>query len=228
MKNNLITAALALVCGFAGAAVWSVSGLADARTKSYLLDNPQLLPQMAQAWQDQESSERISSLGEELFEAFEGAVLGNPDGTKVLVEFTDYNCPYCRSSSADVEALIAQDPQVKVVIREWSIFPGSEIASRMALAAAEQGKFEAFHKAMFERAPATPESVEEAARAAGLDLERAQAFAQSAEASAEMQRNARLAQQLGFTGTPSWVAGGQAFEGAVGTSALQAAVDRES
>ena len=98
----------------------------------------------------------------------------------------------------------------------------------MALAAAEQGKFAGFHKAMFELAPASPESVREAAVRAGMDLARAQAFEQSPVVDAELRNNALMAQQLGFSGTPSWIAGGSAFEGAVGTSALQTALDRGS
>ncbi|WP_394730322.1 DsbA family protein [Altererythrobacter sp. GH1-8] len=228
MKQLLTNAALALACGFLGAATWSATGLADKRTEAYLMENPQLLPAMAQAYEKQAASDRLAQIGEQIYQPFPGAVLGNPDGSKVLVKFTDYNCPYCRVSSEDVDALVAQDPEVKVIIREWSIFQGSEIASVMALAAAEQGKFAAFHKAMFELAPATPETVREAAERAGVELERAQAFGQSPVVQAELRNNALMAQQLGFTGTPSWVAGGQTFEGAVGTSALQAAVDRES
>lgn len=228
MKQALLTSALALVFGFFGAVIFSVSGLADKRTEAYLMDNPQILPAMARAYEEQAASDRIAAVGDGLFEAFPGAVLGNQNGSKVLVEFTDYNCPYCRVSAADVEALIAQDPEVKVVVREWSIFPGSEIASRMALAAAEQGKFPEFHKAMFELSPATPETVREAAERAGLDLARAQEFGQSQAVELELRNNSIMAQQLGFTGTPSWVTEGNAFEGAVGTRALQAAVDREN
>lgn len=225
LKNSLLTAALALVFGFLGAATWSWTGLADARTKTYLLDNPELLPQMADAYSKAESERRLAGVSAEVMESFPGAFLGNPEGSKVLVEFTDYNCPYCRASMEDVEKLVAQDPEVKVIIREWPIFRGSDIASRMALAAAKQGKFEAFHKAMFGLTPATPESVNQAARQAGLDLEQAQADGSSQEVEIELARNQSLAQQLGFTGTPSWVTANSAFEGAVGLAGLQSALD---
>lgn len=226
MKQLLINSALAIVCGFLGAAAFSQSGLADKRTEAYLLENPQILPAMVQAFEAREASERLAGLDDQVYEPFPGAFLGNPNGSKVLVEFTDYNCPFCKTSAADVKALIAQDPEVKVVIREWSIFQGSEIASRMALAAAEQGKFAEFHEAMFDLSPASPESVREAAERAGLDLDRAQEFGQSSVVNAELRNNALIAQQMGFTGTPSWIASGGAFEGAVGTSALQTALDR--
>src|SRR3546814_20336315 len=69
-RSLIVTAVLALVFGFAGAAVWSLTGLADARTKSYLLDNPQLLPEMAEAWQAQigraSCRERVCQYGVDL------------------------------------------------------------------------------------------------------------------------------------------------------------------
>jgi len=224
LRNSALTAALALVFGFLGAALWSWSGLADARTQTYLLDNPQILPQMAEAYQRQEATERLAGIADEVMQPFPGAVLGNPNGSKVLVEFTDYNCPYCRLSLEDVDKLIASDPEVKVVIREWPIFQGSDIASRMALAAAKQGKYRAFHDTMFRLGPATPETVRAAAEEAGLDLEQAQAFGVSEEVELELARNQGLARQLGFTGTPSWVTKDSAFEGAVGFEALKQAV----
>src|SRR3546814_833542 len=156
--NLIVTAALALAFGFAGAALWSLTGLADARTKSYLLDNPQLLPEMAEAWQAQQSADKLVGISQEILTPFEGAVLGNPTGSKVLVEFTDYNCPYCKMSQADLARLIASDPQLKVVIREWPLFQGSDEAARMALAAAMQGRYATFHEALFNLSPTTPEA----------------------------------------------------------------------
>ncbi len=225
MKSTLLTAGIAIVCGFMGAAAWSFSGLGDAQTRSYLLENPQILPEMAEAYQRNESAIRLSQVADEVTVAFPGAVLGNPEGSKVLVEFADYNCGYCRQSMLDVERLIAEDPELKVVIREFPIFNGSELAARMALAAAKQGKYAAFHRAMFERAPATPENINAAAVAAGLDMEQAQQDGTSQEVELELARTQALAQQLGFAGTPSWVTGDRAFEGAVGYNGLKSAIN---
>ena len=58
LTATLLTALLALVFGFLGAAAWSYSGLADNRTRTFLLANPDLLPQMAQAYEEQESAKR--------------------------------------------------------------------------------------------------------------------------------------------------------------------------
>ena len=221
LRNTLLTALMALVFGFLGAAAWSYSGLADNRTRAFLLDNPDLLPQMAQAYEEQEAAKRLAQMGGAVFEPFPGVVLGNPQGSKVLVEFTDYNCPYCEASLKDVNRLIAEDPDLKVVIREWPIFEGSDVASRMALAAGLQGKYRAFHDAMF----ATGD-VEAAARKAGLDMARAQRDAASEAVSTEIARNLDHARALGFTGTPAWIAGKTPFGGAVGYERLKAALAR--
>src|SRR3546814_19819809 len=95
----------------------------------------------------------------------------------------------------------------------------------MALAAAMQGRYAAFHEALFNLSPATPEAIAEAARIAGLDMERARADAGSEKVELELRRNMALARQIGFTGTPRWVAGHRASEGCVGFHALTAAVE---
>ena len=115
--------------------------------------------------------------------------------------------------------LIAEDPDQKVVVREWPIFEGSDAASRMALAAGMQGKYAAFHDAMF----ATGD-VAAAAKAAGLDMARAEADAASDQVSIEIARNLELARELGFSGTPAWVAGKTPFGGAVGYEKLKEAL----
>lgn len=225
MKNTIVTGLVALVFGFAGAALWSLSGLGEQRTRAWLVANPDILPAMAQALQRQEAEAKLAEVGGVVMQPFPGAVLGNPRGTKTLVKFTDYGCTYCRASEADVQKLIAADPNLRVVIREWPIFDGSEDSARMALAAARQGRYPAFYKAMFAGGPPSPATVARAAQIAGLDLTRARADAASDAVAAELARNMQFARTLGFTGTPAWIADGRIVEGAVGYDGLKAALD---
>lgn len=225
LKSTLLVAALAFVFGFLGAAAWSYSGLGDARTRAYLLDNPELLPQMADAYQRADAERKLASVRDEVMAPFPGAILGNPNGKKVLVEFTDYNCPYCRASVSDLAQLMKQDPELKVVVREWPIFQGSDLAARMALAAAKQGKYAEFHDAMFRLSPATPETINQAAREVGLDMAKAQKDGVSPEVEQELARNYSLSQQLGFSGTPSWVTEHSVFEGAIGLEGLKRSLE---
>ena len=225
MRNWLVTALIALIFGFGGAALWSFSGLGNDMTRHYLLENPDILPKMVENLERAEASKRLANAGDELTQPFPGAVLGNPDGAITLVKFTDYGCGYCRTSRPDIDALIADNPDLRVVIREWPIFQGSDGPARMALAAAQQGKFAAFHDAMFEQGSTAHDAVLSAAAKAGLDLAKADEFLSSDAANIELAKNTSMARQLGFGGTPSWVVGDAAFEGAVGKDNLQKAVD---
>ncbi|WP_247713345.1 DsbA family protein [Qipengyuania polymorpha] len=220
MMRYLTTVLVALVAGFAGAAAFTYSGLGDANTREYLVSNPDILPEMANAYQTQEARQQLASIKGNVSRPFEGAVLGNPNGSKTLVKFTDYACGYCRATVADVDRLIAADPDLRVVVREWPIFNGSEVSARMGLAAAKQGKYDAFYHALFALGTPTAENVAAAARTAGVDMDVARTYGESDEVTAELARNDAMARQLGFTGTPSWVVGDQVFEGAVGYDRL--------
>lgn len=221
-----ITLAVALAAGFAGAALWDATGLGGRSTRDYLLANPEVLPEAMEVLQQREQLARIEPLRGELETPFPGAVLGNPAGSVTLVEFTDYACTYCRQSVADVAALVAADPDLKVVIREYPILaPESIDAARMALAAAQQGRYARFHQAMFRLGPPTAETIEAAAREAGVDLPRARAAIATGAFDMQLRANAQLALQLGISGTPGWVVGDQAFNGAVGSQRLTEAIE---
>ncbi len=219
------TVIISLVAGFAGAAIFALSGLGDNQTREYLLANPEVLPEAMEVLQGREMLARIDPLRSELETPFPGAVLGNPNGSVTLVEFTDYACSFCRSSVADVQRLIADNPDLKVVIREYPILaPESADAARMALAAAQQGRFEQFHNAMFAQGQVTPETIEAAAAQAGLDMERAQSAIATGMIDAQLQNNVFLARNLGISGTPAWIVGDRALNGAVGAEAIGRAI----
>jgi len=221
-----MTLIVALAAGFAGAALWDVTGLGGQTTRDYLLANPEVLPEAMEVLQRREQVARIEPLRRELETPFPGAVLGNPRGSVTLVEFTDYACTYCRQSLADVAALVAANPDLKVVIREYPILaPESADAARMALAAAQQGRYAQFHDAMYRLGPPSAGSIEAAAKEAGVDLARARAAIATGAFDGHLQANYALAAKLGISGTPGWVIGGQALNGAVGAQRLTDAIE---
>jgi len=220
-----LTILVALAGGFGGAALWQYSGLGGDGTRAYLLANPEVLPEAMQVLQQRDMVARIEPLRDELEQPFPGAVLGNPQGSVTLVEFSDYACSFCRQSLADVAALIAADPQLRVVVREYPILSeGSADAARMALAAAEQGRYAQFHDAMFAADGPSPENIAAAARTAGVDLDRARAAIARGEYEAQLQNNVFLAQSMGFSGTPSWIVGNRVLNGAIGRAAIAEAI----
>ncbi len=193
--------------------------------RSYILEHPEILPEAMENLQRNQGRDQLAQVREPVRRPFPGAVLGNPDGAVTLVEFTDFACGYCRKSVPDIAALAKANPDLRIVIRELPIIsPHSAAAARMALAAAEQGKYQPFHDAMFAAGQLDPATIEAAARTAGLDLDRARKVAASAPVTAEISQNMALAQKLGFQGTPSWVAGDQLIAGAVGVDKLAEAV----
>jgi len=192
----------------------------------YILEHPEILPQAMENLQNRENAKQLADVSSAVEAPFPGAVLGNPDGKVTLVEFSDFACGYCRKSLGDVEALIARNPDLRIVVRELPIISEhSPEASRWGLAAAQQGKFAQFHKAMFEAGQIDPQTIQATARSIGLDMAKAAADAKSPAVEAELQRNFAIASRLGFTGTPSWVAGERLIQGAVGFDQLAEAVE---
>ena len=236
MRFGGISATLAIalgaaLLGFAGGWAWQASGAGRGSTekivRDYILEHPEILPEAMQKMQERELASRLAPLRGALENPYPGAVLGNPNGTVTLVEFSDYACPYCRLSVPEVEALIAANKDLRVVMREEAVLtPESDDAAKMALAAAEQGKYLAFHKAMFGHDHLSPETIDAAARSAGLDLAKAKAAIASGKYDSEIENNVRMADAVGFTGTPAWVIGSEAFSGAMTRDALLAAVER--
>jgi protein-disulfide isomerase len=220
------TVLIALAAGFAGSALWDLTGLGDRATRAFLLANPEVLPEAMQVLQQREQMARIGPMRGALETPFPGAVLGNPAGSVTLVEFTDYACTYCRQSVADVDALIAANPDLKVVMREYPILSAESVdAARMALAAAQQGRYAKFHAAMYRLSPPTAQAIEAAAIEAGVDLAQARSAIESGAFESQLRANAAMANQLGISGTPGWVIGDQALNGAVGRKAMAEAIE---
>jgi protein-disulfide isomerase len=193
--------------------------------RAYLLANPEVLPEAMDVLQQRQQLARIEPVRGDLERPFPGAVLGNPAGKVTLVEFSDYACTYCRQSVADVEKLIAGNPDLRVVIREYPILrPESVDAARMGLAAAQQGKFAAFHAAMYTFGPPSKATIEQAARQAGVDLAVANQAIASGLYDSFLKANIALASRIGIDGTPGWVIGDRVIDGAVGSAALGGAI----
>jgi protein-disulfide isomerase len=227
----LLPAALVLggaLLGFGGSVAWQASlgrSATEAVVHDYLLDHPEILPEAIDRLQSKQMLARIEPMRSALETPYPGAVLGNPKGKVTLVEFTDYACPYCRASINDVKDLIATDHDLRVVVREEPVLSaGSVDAARMALAAADQGRYAAFHDAMFAKDGPSAKAIDAAAREAGLDLARARKDIATGKYDSELTNNTRMGQAIGFTGTPSWIIGEQAFSGAVGKKFLADAI----
>lgn len=153
-------------------------------------------------------------------------VLGNPEGDVTVVEFFDYNCPYCRRAKPVLEEVMSEDPGVRIIGREWPILgEGSVFAARAALASREQGLYQPFHWALMGMSGrAERDSVLRVAEEVGLDIERLLADMEAPEVEAHISESMRLANLLGFSGTPSFVIGETLLPGLVDAETMIQAI----
>jgi protein-disulfide isomerase len=198
----------------------------EAIVRDYILSHPEIIPEAVARLEQAEARKALASNRAAIETPFPGAVAGNPAGDVKLVVFFDYACPYCRQGHADVQKLIAGDPGLMVIYRDFPVLsPASTEAAMASLSAARQGRYARFHDAMF----ASPGRVSLArtlgiVKGVGLDEKATEADMASAELKAQVNRNLELGRALGLTGTPSYVVGNRILSGAVGLDRLKEAV----
>jgi protein-disulfide isomerase len=156
-----------------------------------------------------------------------GAGSQRPD--VVIVEYLDYNCPYCRKTAPELHKLLQADPGVQILYKEWPIFGGVSIyAARSALAANWQGKFLIAHDALIGAAHDLDQDsdVDAVLRAAGLDLGRlgADRKAHATQIDGLLARSDRETRSLGLRGTPGFVVGRQLLSSSLNLAQLRALV----
>lgn len=184
----------------------------------YLIQNPQVLVEASQAYQDQEmakaktkTQQAVTKNVQMLFNSPTSPTVGNLKGDATVIEFLDYQCTHCREMSTVVDNLIKADPKVRIVIKQLPIFGGSsKYAAQASIASSKQGpeKFLAFHRALLEmQLPLTNEKVIEIAKKIGLDTVKLQADIKNKDVDAQINENFKLAQDLGLLGTPAFIIG---------------------
>jgi len=198
--------------------------------RDYLLANPEVLVEAMQELERKQDSQRdsvaqkaIQEKQSELLRDPDSPVAGNPDGDVTIVEFSDYQCPYCKRAHAAVQSVVAADGKVKVVYKDLPILgEPSRIAAVAALAARSQGKHIALHNALMEYAGKIDrDKIMEIAASVGLDMAKLQQDMDDPKVKQIIERNMALGSALGVRGTPAFVVGNQFVPGAVDADALK-------
>jgi protein-disulfide isomerase len=169
----------------------------------------------SQAEESRDKDERVAARIGALADNPASPVLANPQGDITIVEFSDYTCPYCKAAEPRLMRLVDGDKRVKLVMKEFPILTRqSLIASRMALAAAKQGKYRAFHLAMMRREGVWGEAeVMETAKAVGVDVGRARRDMYASDVTDEIIANFNLARGIRVFQTPAYIVGGHLVTG---------------
>ena len=155
-------------------------------------------------------------------------VLGNPRGNVTIVEFFDYQCPYCKKAHPMVEKVVKADGNVRLVLKDWPIFGDVSIfAAQAVLGAAQIGKYEVAMEALMKtKGKLTHEEVEKRLTGAGLSMKEVAASVNKHDAkiSGLLNRNYSQALAFNFAGTPAFVIGSALFPGILDEKGLKDAI----
>src|SRR3984885_300387 len=138
-------------------------------------------------------------------------VAGNADGNISIVEYFDYQCPYCRKVEPELRQVVHEDGKVRLVWKDWPILgPMSVTAARMAQASKYQDKFIEAHDALIAiNSKLTETKIREALAGGGVDIDRLDRDLASNETAinATLARNNDQATAFEFRGTPAFIVG---------------------
>jgi protein-disulfide isomerase len=136
---------------------------------------------------------------------------GNTAGDITIVEYFDYQCPYCRKVEPELRQVVHEDGKVRLVWKDWPILgPASVTAARMALASKYQGKFSEAHDALMAlNSKLTDARIRETLAGADIDIDRLDRdrSTHAADIDAVLARNNDQATAFEFRGTPSFIVG---------------------
>ncbi len=213
------------------------SGPSGDAIRDYLLTNPGVIIEAVTIYEEQQKvaaaaadTDLIKDNSDEIFNDGYSIVRGNPDGDITLVEFSDYNCGFCKKAHGEVEKFVKADGNIRLVIKELPILgAGSVLAARAALASSKQddGKmYPAFNDALItHRGSHSETTIMALATEVGLDVEKLKTDMQAQDVSDKINRTYGLAQKLRINGTPAFIIGDEVVRGFVPADRLKGLAD---
>lgn len=155
-------------------------------------------------------------------------VLGNPEGSLTIVEYFDYQCPYCKMGHDMLMQEVANDGDIRLVMKDWPIFGGASVlASQLVLGTVSAGDYATAHAAvMATPAKLSEDELRQVLQEAGIDTDAALAGyrAERGRWDGLMARNSAQAAELGLRGTPGFIIGAALHPGALDQTRLRAAI----
>ncbi len=231
-SGSIVGAALLSACGVLSGSEQSAF---DQAVERYLLAHPDVIERALQdlAGQRQEAekirvAQAIAMRQADLLRDPASPVSGNANGDVTIVEFFDYRCRYCKQVARALVQLQQEDPDVRVVYKDFPVLgEASVFAAYAALAAERQGKHQAFHEALLASENAlTRDDVMAIAKRIGLNLTELEVDIKEGDWQAILDRNRSLAGALGISGTPGFVIGREVYPGALDLDGFKARVAR--
>lgn len=208
----------------------------EAVVKEYLTKNPEVIvqsfmvaKQKEQEIAEKESSKNVKTYIKDLVTDANSPVFGNPKGKNILIEYSDYRCGYCRKAAPDIKKLVQENKDLKVIVKNYPILGEESVnLAKVSLAVYKLSpeKFEEFNDGIYEkgissRAQAIALAGEIGIPAAKLEQEVSKSTYQDI-----INKNLEIGQKIGINGTPAFIINGELMRGAVGFSAMQAALKK--
>lgn len=204
--------------------------------REYLVKNPEVIVEALQELERRRNAAKgaritnfINLSRQAIFHAKGSPVSGNPDGDVTIVEFFDYNCPYCKKVTPGLFGMLKKDGKTRLVYKEFPILGEASVyAAKAALAVARQNPelYERFHIALLgTRGRLSESSILATAKKTGVNVDRMKSDMKAPEIQKEIDRNKAIANHLGINGTPAFLIGNKVMSGLQSEGALQAAVN---
>lgn len=237
MKKSLVISIIALLVAVAALVkdylpcAKKAANAAPVDVEAVLKEHPEYVVNALQAY-EQKAREEVEAQARALVKENEAALVENnapsqgaADAAIVMVEFYDYACGYCHRLFPELNQIVAQNNDVKIMYRPLAfVSPHSEYAARAVLAANEQGKFSELHTALFTVQKALSEKlVDELAEKAGINVEQMKKDMNSEKVNAAFAGNNDLAEKIQVNGVPTLIMNGEMMQPAA--SYIQAKIE---
>ena len=185
--------------------------------RQYLLKNPEVIEEAVGVLQEHRQQKAIDSNWDLITSPHDSFIAGNPKGDVTVVEFFDYRCPYCKQVQSSLVKLRKEDPNLRVIYKEFPILSKeSAVAAHAAIAAKKQGKYLEFHDAMMEaRGNFSDDMIFSIAKKVGLDVDKLKKDMQDPSIDETIAQTRKVAEDIGVTGTPGFIFGKKLVPGAV-------------
>ncbi len=185
--------------------------------ESYIQNHPEILRDVLTKLARDEHEAQLKAALALVYADSGDPVMGNIDGELTIYEFSDYNCGYCKRLFPELQAILKEDQNIKLVVKEFPILSETSVdAARAAIAAQKQGKFPDFHVAMMNwRGRVDENAINHAAKTAQLDIEQMRADMLDPQTDMILERTRQSAIALEIKGTPALIIGTQLIPGAI-------------
>ena len=206
----------------------------EKKFENFILNNPEIILKSLEKYEQEkieeieiENKKKISESKELIVNSKNGLYLGNPNGKKVIVEFFDYNCSYCKKAHEDIKKL-STDQDVKIIFKNFPILSERSIElAKLAIVIGklDNKKFNRFHEFIFtNKSPPSEKKISEFLSGLDLDYENLKNVLNEDDVIKDLEKDVNLARDLKLRGTPAFIINEEILSGYVGFEELKSKI----